>query len=149
MCPPVVFGPSCCEILATGLTWQYQCQCYSRAVIFVPSTAENLVDKQTKPKALEPQNVFTHSQTVNRSGWSHGSSARIHSRKWSQNYTFLERTLYSTVTSVVTRAVRNHKFRHQNFRYLFFAPSSVWKPLSPLCDDGICGPLIPLRCATA
>jgi len=47
----------------------------------VPSTAEKLVDKQTKPKALEPQAVFTHSQTVNRSGGSHGTSARIHSRK--------------------------------------------------------------------
>ena len=43
----VVLGHPCCEILATGLTWQYQCQCYSRAVIFVPSTAEELLDKQT------------------------------------------------------------------------------------------------------
>jgi len=34
-------------------------------VILVPSTAEERLDIQTQPRALEPKDIFAHSQTLN------------------------------------------------------------------------------------
>jgi len=53
----------------------------NRAVVLVPSMAEELHEKQIYPRALEPQDVFAHSQTRNRSGRSHYNTAKIHNSK--------------------------------------------------------------------